>query len=46
MAIWWLDGRTPSSDLDQPVKGHFKNGVGMFYADDTFQGKPVRVRFL
>jgi hypothetical protein len=45
-AIWWLDGRTPSSDLDQPVKGHFENGVGTFYADDTFQGKPVRVRFL
>jgi hypothetical protein len=45
-SIWWLDGRNPSSDLDQPVKGHFENGVGTFYADDTFQGKPIRVRFL
>ena len=45
-SIWLLDGRNPSSDLDKPVKGHFENGVGKFYADDTFQGKPVRVRFL
>lgn len=44
-AIWWLDGRDPFGNLDPPVKGHFVNGVGTFYADDTFNGKPVRVRY-
>jgi len=45
-AIWWLDGRNPFGDLDPPVKGGFQNGVGTFYGDDTFGGKPIRVRFL
>jgi NIPSNAP len=44
-SIWWIDGRNPSH-LDPPVVGGFKDGVGTFYADDTFQGKPIRVRFL
>jgi hypothetical protein len=44
-AIWWLDGRNPFGDLDPPVKGHFVNGVGTFYANDTLNGKPVRVRY-
>ena len=44
-SIWWLDSRNPSH-LDPPVVGRFENGVGTFYADDTFKGKPIRVRFL
>jgi hypothetical protein len=44
-AIWWLDGRNPWS-LDPPVVGQFTNGVGVFYADDQFNGRPIRVRFL
>jgi hypothetical protein len=43
-SIWWLDGRHPSA-IDVPVVGAFENGVGTFYADDTFQGRPIRVRF-
>jgi hypothetical protein len=43
--IWWLDGRDPFGNLDPPVKGHFVNGVGNFYSDDTLNGKPVRVRY-
>ena len=45
-AIWWLDGRNPFGELDPPVKGCFKNGVGTFYADDTLRGKKIRVRFV
>ena len=44
-SIWWIDGRNPSH-LDPPVVGAFKNGIGTFYADDMFEGKPIRIRFL
>jgi hypothetical protein len=44
-AIWWLDGRFPHT-LDPPMIGRFENGVGTFYADETFNGKPIKVRFL
>jgi hypothetical protein len=43
-SIWWLDGRFPGQ-LDVPVKGTFAEGIGIFYADDTFEGRPIRVRF-
>jgi hypothetical protein len=45
-SIWWLDGRLPRGPLDPPVRGSFRHGVGTFYADDTFKGKPIRVRFI
>lgn len=44
-AIWWVDGRMPHAPLDPPVKGHFVDGVGNFYSDDTLRGKTVRVRY-
>ncbi|RYD16400.1 MAG: DUF1579 domain-containing protein [Lysobacteraceae bacterium] len=44
-SIWWLDGRFPGR-IDVPVVGSFAEGVGTFYAEDTFQGKPIRIRFL
>jgi hypothetical protein len=44
-AIWWFDGRHPH-DLDPPVVGGFRKGVGMFYADDHLNGKPIKVRFI
>jgi hypothetical protein len=43
--IWWLDGRNPGH-LDPPVRDSFSKGVGTFYADDTFNAKPIRVRFV
>lgn len=43
--IWWLDGRSPHQ-LDVPVVGRFEHGVGTFLADDTFEGRPIKVRFL
>ena len=44
-SIWWLDGRNPGH-LDTPVVGRFANGVGTFVADDSLDGKPIRVRFV
>jgi len=41
-SIWWLDSRLP--DLDPPVVGRFAGGRGSFYADDSFEGAPIRVR--
>lgn len=43
-AIWWLDARHPHA-LDVPVIGRFENGTGTFHADDTHEGRPVRLRF-
>jgi len=43
-AIWWLDGRNPTT-IDPPVYGGFKDGVGTFTGDDTLDGKPIKVRF-
>ena len=45
-SIWWIDSRTPLAPLDPPVRGSFHNGVGTFYADDSFNGKPIRIRFV
>ncbi len=42
-SIWWLDAR--SINIDPPVRGGFANGVGEFLADETFNGKPIKVRF-
>ena len=44
-SIWWLDGRYPGQ-LDPPVVGGFKDGIGTFQCDDTFNGKPIIVRFI
>ena len=36
------DAIRPGSSVDGV--GRFANGVGIFFADDTFEGKPIRVR--
>lgn len=43
--IWWFDARYPSR-LDPPMVGRFEEGVGTFYCDDVFNGRPIRVRFI
>ncbi len=43
-AIWWLDARQPHA-LDVPVVGGFEDGVGLFVAEDTLEGRPIKVRF-
>lgn len=43
-AIWWLDGRAPHT-LDVPVVGSFVGPLGTFFANDTLDNKPIKVRF-
>ena len=43
-SIWWLDGRNPLR-LDPPVVGRFSGHVGLFFADDMLNGRPIKVRF-
>jgi hypothetical protein len=45
-SIWWLDARHPHT-IEPPVVGNFSfvNGIGTFEGDDTFNGKPIRVRY-
>ena len=42
-ADWYLDGRSPTA-IDSPGIGRFTNGVGTFLSDDTFEGRPIKVR--
>ena len=44
-SIYWIDGRDPTL-TPPPMQGAFKDGVGSFFADETFEGRPVKVRFL
>jgi len=41
-SIWWFDGRAPA--LDPPVVGQFEGKVGRFYVDESFNGRPIKVR--
>lgn len=42
-SIWWIDGRVLK--LDAPVHGGFADGVGTFIGEDSFEGRPILVRF-
>jgi len=44
-AIWWLDGRYPHT-LGTPMIGGWEGDVGLFYRDDIFEGRPIKVRFI
>src|SRR5262245_27344409 len=43
-AIYWADSRR--GRLEPPVVGGFDGDVGRFEGTDTFEGRPIRVRFL
>jgi hypothetical protein len=43
-SIYWVDDR--SCQLQPPVVGRFVGGRGEFHGDDTFAGKPIRVRYI
>lgn len=42
-ADWYLSAGDPLN-LGEPGLGRFENGVGTFLSDETFEGRPVRVR--
>lgn len=42
--IHWADTRR--GRLDPPLRGTFHGPEGVFYGDDTFDGRPIRVRFI
>lgn len=41
--IHWSNATTGT--LDAPMTGTFRDGVGVFYGDDTYVGHPIRLRF-
>jgi hypothetical protein len=43
-SIYWADSRRCGL-LDPPVMGSFDDGTGVFEGPDTFEGRPIRVRF-
>ena len=43
-SIYWADSRRPGV-LDPPVTGAFSGDTGVFEGEDTFGGRPIRVRF-
>lgn len=44
-SIYWLDSRIPGR-LFPPVLGRFEDGLGLFYGDDEFDGRSIRVRYV
>jgi len=44
-SIYWSDNRFSTGYFQNPVKGSFVNGVGVFEGPDTFNGKPITVRY-
>ena len=44
-SIYWADSRRPGV-LDPPLFGSFSGDTGVFHGDDTFEGRPITVRFI
>ncbi len=42
--IYWMDTNHP--EITEQVVGGFKDGIGEFYGEELFQGKPVKLRFI
>ena len=43
--IYWVDNTFSEGVIQPPVVGKFSGNVGIFEGADTFNGKPIRVRF-
>ena len=44
-SIYWADSRNPGP-LEPPVVGSFSGDVGIFEGPDTFEGRPIVVRYI
>ena len=44
--LYWADNRNAPGTVQRLARGGFVDGVGVFCAPDTFNGKPVTVRIL
>lgn len=42
-SIYWASSRNGILDKDNPVVGSFEGAIGSFYAQETFNGKPIIV---
>jgi hypothetical protein len=42
-SIYWADARR--AGIDPPVRGRFRDGVGVFLGKDELAGRPISVRF-
>lgn len=43
--IYWADTSNPENYLKEQVGGEFKNGIGVFYGKEQYQGKEYKLRF-
>ena len=43
--LYWFDNRFSNGVMEPPVMGRFHGDTGVFEGNDTFNGKPVVVRF-
>jgi hypothetical protein len=44
--IYWFDSRYPGAPVEPALVGKFHDGKGVFYSDETFNGRPINVRFI
>lgn len=44
--IYWVDNQFSAGVIQPPVVGRFDGNVGIFEGQDTFEGKPILVRFI
>lgn len=44
--LYWFDNRFSDGVIEPPVVGRFQGKVGVFEGKDTFNGKPIVVRFV
>jgi hypothetical protein len=45
-SIWWFDSRYSVLRMDTPMRGRFDGAQGLFLNDETFEGRPIKARFL